>query len=192
MDEYTKYTDEQIVAGIARKDSKVVRYIYRAYFGMVERMVINMGGRPEETKDIFQEAMEILFLKIRDGQLSLTSSFSTYLYAICKNLKRHAIRKYREPVPGDRADRQLVSEPSGEDETREKMKALVNRHFGNLSQDCQKLLRMHFQKTSLDDITSAMGYSSEHYTADRKYKCKKSLIKRVRNDPDYKKLMDEL
>ena len=192
MEKREQYTDEQIIEGVARKDRRVVGYIYRAYFGMVERMVVNMGGRPEETKDIFQEAMEILFLKIRKEKLVLTCSFSTYLYAICKNLKRHAIRKYREPVPGDHAERQLVSEPTEDDEIREKMMALLNRHFRNLSMDCQKLLRMHFQNTSLDDITRAMGYSSEHYTADRKYKCKKSLIKRVRNDPGYKKLMDEL
>jgi len=186
-----QYSDDQILEGMALGHQKILNYIYIEFFSMVERMVINKGGTTDAAWDIFQEAMEILLRKIKDGNLILTCSFSTYLYAICKNLWYHSLRKYRETDIEKLPEHYLVSEPEY-DEPDEGKQVLFKRHYRQLSKDCQKLLSLHLQKISLNDIMKIMGYSSEHYTADRKYKCKKSLISRMRNDPDFKRISDEL
>ena len=188
----SQYSDDQIIEGMARGHQKVLNYIYSEFFSMVERMVINKGGTTEASWDIFQEAMEILMRKINDGDLSLTCSFSTYLYAICKNLWYHSLRKYRETGIDKLPEHYLVSEPEQDEPEMEKQQALFKHHFKQLSKDCQKLLSLAFQKVSLNDIMEIMGYSSEHYTADRKYKCKKSLISRIRSDPEFKRISDGL
>jgi hypothetical protein len=51
---------------------------------------------------------------------------------------------------------------------------------------------MYFNNFSVEDIRAAMNYKDLHHTADRKYRCKKSLIKRIVNDPLFKRLKDEL
>lgn len=69
---------------------------------------------------------------------------------------------------------------------------LFNKHFKDLSKDCQKILSMYFNNFSVEDIRTAMNYKDLHHTADRKYRCKKSLINRIVNDPLFKRLKDEL
>ena len=68
---------------------------------------------------------------------------------------------------------------------------LLNKHFDELSKDRQKILSMYFNNFSVEDIRAAMNYKDLHHAADRKYRCKKSLIKRIVNDPLFKRLKDE-
>ena len=51
---------------------------------------------------------------------------------------------------------------------------------------------MYFNNFSVEDIRTAMNYKDLHHTADRKYRCKKSLVKRMVNDPLFKRLKNEL
>jgi hypothetical protein len=50
---------------------------------------------------------------------------------------------------------------------------------------------MFFNNHSVDEIRKAMNYKDLHHAADRKYRCKKSLIRRITNDPLFKRLIDE-
>lgn len=186
----TRYTDDQIINGILQKDQVVIRFVYREYSGMIERMVINKGGDAERAKDIFQEAMLVIYTRLTRGELKLTCAFSTYLYAVSKNLWFHAVRKEKEYLVEDFPESAGISESGPDEYHSEKFTELFWHHFSRMSDDCKKLLELHFMKTPLHDIMRLMGYSSEHYTADRKYKCKKSLIKRIRTDPAFKKVKD--
>ena len=71
------------------------------------------------------------------------------------------------------------------------MRELFNKHFSELSEDCQKILSMFFNNFTVEDIRAAMDYKDVHHAADRKYRCKKSLIKRIVNDPLFKKLKND-
>jgi len=186
----TRYTDDQIISGILHKDQMVIRFVYREYSGMIERMVINKGGDVERAKDIFQEAMLVIYTRLMKGELKLSCTFSTYLYAVCKNLWFHTIRKEKEYLVEDLPEPAGISESGSDGYYSEQFTELFWHHFNRLSEDCRKLLELHFMKTPLHDIMRIMGYSSEHYTADRKYKCKKSLITKIRTDPAFKRMND--
>jgi hypothetical protein len=69
---------------------------------------------------------------------------------------------------------------------------LFNKHFNQLSEDCRKILTMAFNDRSVEEIRSTMNYKDLHHAADRKYRCKKSLIKRIVNDPLFKRLKNEI
>ncbi|MFC2098950.1 RNA polymerase sigma factor [Bacteroidota bacterium] len=184
-----RYTDSQLLDGILHSDSDVINFIYQKYYGKVENFLVGKGGNPEHIKDVFQEAMIIVCQKVKDKGLILTCSFSTYLFAVCKNVWMHDLRKNRyQPVEDSSLD-VLTDEPEQDEEMKEKLKALFQYHFSELSEDCQKLLRLHLDGVPLADIQRIFGYSSEHYTSDRKYRCKQSLYKRIKNDPKYKKIL---
>ncbi len=185
-----QYTDAQILDGILHSDRTVIDFIYRRYYEKVENFLMGKGGNPEHIKDVFQEAMIIICQKVRDRGLVLTCSFSTYLFAVCKNIWMHDLRQNRyQPVEDSKLD-VLSEETQQDEEMTEKLKALYRYHFSRLSEDCQKLLRLHFNRVPLADIQRIFGYSSEHYTSDRKYRCKQSLYRRIKNDPQYKKIMN--
>lgn len=183
-----RYTDSQLMDGILQSDSNVINFIYKKYYGKVESFLVGKGGNPEHIKDVFQEAMIVVCQKVRDKGLILTCSFSTYLFAVCKNIWMHDLRKNRyQPVEDSRLDI-LSEEPEQDEEMTERLKVLYLDHFSQLSKDCQELLRMHFNSVPIADIQRIFGYSSEHYTSDRKYRCKQSLYKRIKNDPKFKKI----
>jgi len=185
------YSDAQILDGILHSDSKVINFIYREYYGKVESFILGKGGNPEHIKDVFQEAMIVICKKVRGQELILSCSFSTYLIAVSKNIWMHDLRKQRyQPVEDSSLDI-LTEEPEQDEEMTERLRSLFRYHLSQLSEDCRKLLELHFKRVPLAEIRRIFGYSSEHYTSDRKYRCKQSLYRRIKNDPKYKKILND-
>ncbi len=155
--------------------------------------MVHHNGDQEQAKDVFQDAMIIVYRKIRDERLELSCKFGTYLYAICKNVWIQERKKYQ--LHREKLNHQpLVVNDPGPDEDpllQNHLTELFNRHFNELSQDCQKILTMFFNNHSVEEIRESMNYKDLHHAADRKYRCKKSLIKRIINDPLFKRLKNE-
>lgn len=187
-------TDNALIKGIRQHDSPVLQYVYDTYYPMIESYIIHNQGSREQARDIFQEAMIVVYKKIRADQLELSCKFGTYLYAICKNMWIQERKKYLLRAEKLKHQTLEVNDPGPSDDPllQEHLSQLFNTHFGDLSEDCQKILSMYFNHFSVEDIRAAMNYKDLHHTADRKYRCKKSLIKRIVNDPLFKKLKNEL
>jgi RNA polymerase sigma factor (sigma-70 family) len=185
-------SDEQIIEGIVNHDRSVLKYIYNTQFGRIRRYIMLKGGDTYIIKDIFQEALLIIYTKIRSNDFNLTCSFSTYFFAVCKNLWFHELRMRSRLNTGLYASEDLVEDPEPTHEILPELKKLVEYHFNTLSEDCKKILEMHFKNVSLADICQIMGYKNVKYAADRKYRCKQYLFNRIINDPKYKKITDGL
>lgn len=183
------YNDAQIIEGILHGERKVLDFIYRRYYGKIERFLMGRGGDPDHIRDVFQEALMVIFEKISGTGLELSCTFSTYLFAVCKNIWMHDMRRRKYHLVEDSAlDRAAESEET-DPEMEEKVRNLFKKHFQQLSKDCRELLSLHFNRVPLADIMKKFGYSSEHYTSDRKYRCKQSLYNRIRKDPEYKEII---
>ena len=68
---------------------------------------------------------------------------------------------------------------------------LYQKHFNTLSTDCQKLLQLFFEKVPLKEIAGLMGYKSEKYAKKRKFKCKELLVNRIKQDTEFKKILED-
>lgn len=181
--------DDKIIQGIAAHDSNTLKEVYRDMLPFVEAYVVHHGGTTDQAKDLFQEAMIIIYSKIEEGNLVLHCKFSTYLYAVCKRIwiqdrKKHYLRtnKLKEIS--------LVSEPETPygREDMDEAKELFEKHFGKLGPDCQMILGMHFNGLTIEEIRKAMNISTVHHASDKKYRCKKKLIESIKGDPLFRKL----
>ncbi len=186
--------DNAVIQGIRHHDSPVLQYVYDTYYPIIESYIIHNQGTREQARDIFQEAMIVVYKKIRADQLELSCRFGTYLYAVCKNMWIQERKKYLLRARKLKQQTLEVNDPGPSEDPllQEHLSRLFNTHFADLSEDCQKILSMYFNHFSVEDIRAAMNYKDLHHTADRKYRCKKSLIKRIVNDPLFKKLKNEL
>lgn len=187
-----QYTDDQIIEGIFRKDRLVLEWLYKQQFGKIQKFILNKGGDIDTVKDVFQEAMLIIYSKIRDRGLKLTCSFSTYFFAVCRNLWFHELRMKSRTGSVSIMPENIVEEPDPPHDIQPELKELLLYHFNKLSEDCKKVLELHFRRKTLADICMILGYKDVKYAADRKYRCKKSLFNRVVNDPKYKTLTNGL
>ena len=186
-------TEESIVNGIRNHDSKILQYVYDTQYPIIEGYIVHNQGSRDQAKDVFQEAMIIVYNRVKSGKLELSCKFGTYVYAICKNIWIQERKKYLLRAEKLRQQPLMVNDPGPADDPllQDHLKVLFDKHFNELSEDCQKILSMFFNNFNVEEIRTAMDYKDLHHAADRKYRCKKSLIKRIVNDPLFKQLKNE-
>ncbi len=185
------YSDSELINGLLSEDPKVYNYIYKACFPLIERMVINLGGRSADAEDIFQDALIVIYRKVIEGELRLSCKFSTYLYSIGQKIWVQQLKSAGMKNVSNLKNADMVCEPNPAPVNEASIFSLVEKHMRALSKDCQKILRLHFNRATIEQICKIMGYNSNHHTMDRKFRCKQSLIKRIQNDPDFKEIKDE-
>jgi len=190
------YSDEQILKGILRHDNLILQYIYKQYYYNINYFIRKNQGSEDDASDIFQEAIIIIYRKIKENDLIFEkSSFKSYLFSVCrflwlKQLEKRRIEKeklndslpYQEDLYDDNLN-ELIE--------KNERYGLYQKHFSTLSTDCQKLLQLFFEKVPLREIAKVMGYKGEKYAKKRKYKCKELLISRIKQDAEFKKILED-
>lgn len=186
-----EFSDAELIEGLRSKDKTVIKYVYRHFFRQVRSMVTTNSGTSVDAEDIFQDTMLILFKKTADGQLILSSSFGTYLYAVSRHLWLQRLKKmgrmseYKELAGHEHPD----EGPDFDRHAEEAEKArLFGKHFANLSDSDQKVLRLFIDRVPLAEIASIMGYKSYEYAKTRKYIIKEKLKSFIMNDPKYREI----
>ena len=104
-------TDSEVILGILNNSENVLKRLYLAYFPMILQLVINNNGNTDDAKDIYQEAIIVLYNKVKTGDFELSSKLKTYIYSICRrlwlkrltHLNRYGgdIKDFEEFLPGD-------------------------------------------------------------------------------------------
>lgn len=190
------YTKEEIVRGILKNDHLVLQYIYKKYFNRISYYIKKNRGIDDDVYDIFQEAIIIIYRRLKANELVLTEdcSFETYLFAVCRLLwlkqldtkKRRKMEYYEKEDDIDQID---TTDLIGEIEKNERYR-LYQKHFMKLNEDCRKVLQLYLKKVSLKEIAEKMGYKSEIYAKKRKYQCKEHLVNSIKQDLEYKKYFE--
>ena len=188
----TFYTDEAITDGLKKRDSGIIRHVYKEFYPTIKFLITTNSGTETDAEDVFQDALVVLFKKIAREDLILTSSFKTFLYSICRNLwlqrldRRVFSSEFLEMEDlNELQDNLYLEQP---EEEHEKYR-LFQQHFLKLSEDCQKILHLFLGKTSLKEIAEIMGFKTEKYAKTRKFMCKEKLKNSIINDPNFKKYL---
>jgi RNA polymerase sigma factor (sigma-70 family) len=184
--------DEEIFEGIKMRDGKTVEALYRSYFPGFKNYVLRKNGSVDDARDVFQEAILVIFRNFNKEGFKLTSSFDTYMYAVCKNLWGKYFTDMNKHIESN-AD--ISNYDFAEEETevmeRHKKYDLYVSQFNKLSKDCRKVLRYFAKKVSLREIAEKMGYS-EAYAKKRKFLCKKKLVENIKNLENDEKFKHQL
>jgi len=184
------YSEEEILKGIKLRSDAVLKYVYEECYPLIRNLVLKNSGDQEDVQDVFQDAMIILFKKVKQNELELQCSFKTYLFSICNHLWLQRIEKRRKETTAFRNVAHTTELNEEElidiyDDEAEKFR-IYQKHFLSLDKDCQELLKLFLKKSSIREIADIMDYKTEKYTKVKKYRCKEELKRRVINDPNYK------
>jgi len=179
---------------LLRGESTALEHLYRVQFPVIRTLVREYGGSESDAKDIFQDAMLVLFKKARQPDFQLTSKLSTLFYGICRNLWLNRWTKKNKTVEVTLSDaykyipdEDVVLSDAGL--LHLERSNLFWHTFRQLGDDCQKLLELYFQSVPMETIAVQMGYGSEGYARRRKHQCKERLVELVRNNPAYVELI---
>jgi len=183
-------TTADYLSGIKAGDPTVLRQLYQSMFPLVGKMVQEQGGTDEDARDVFQEATIVLFNKSKSPEFSIDFQFNTYFSAVCRNIWSN--KRTKKSNSGVTINEEVTLLADGSDLeldfiTMERQRVL-DKAFLLLGADCQKLLRLFFEKVSMGEIAEKMGFASEGYARRRKFQCKDRLVELVKQQPQYQEL----
>lgn len=165
---------QRLVSSDSRIKNEAVRCIYLQCSKSIVQMVLNNSGSEQDAEDIFQDALVILFIKVRKGEFKLESSLKTYLFAVARNLWLKRLRKNRLPVPDDQPELAYSMET---EKFIQNKQLTVRRALEQIGESCKSLLQnFYFEKMSMSDIALKYDLGSEEAARNKKYRCMQKLI----------------
>jgi RNA polymerase sigma factor (sigma-70 family) len=169
-----EFNEQALLNGLAKNDAKAIEVIYKSNFNMVQTFILNNNGTYDDARDIFQEAMIVLYENAKTTSFVLTCQIKTYIYSICRRLwlkRLQHLSRYtsfvdslEETVP--------VEEDLEYQEKRNADFAIMERALGSLGEPCKSLLEAYYlQKKDMTDIANSFGYTNADNAKNQKYKC---------------------
>ncbi len=181
--------EQLLLQGLAANDKKAVETIYRENYLTIQSFIIKNSGYPDDARDIFQEAMIVLYEKVCTGSFELTCQIKTYLYSICRRLWLKRLQQMQRYNPAAESIEEVVSveEELGVHEKRNADLIVMESALSKIGEPCKSLLEAYYlQKKSMPEIAEFFGYTNADNAKTQKYKClvrlKKIFFAQYKND----------
>jgi RNA polymerase sigma factor (sigma-70 family) len=168
-------TDEKaLLKGLATNDKKAVETIYKENFNTIQSLIINNNGSSDDAKDVFQEAIIVLYEKVQTEGFELHCQIKTFLYSVSRRLWLKRLQQQsRYSSPGDNMEAVVdVDEDLSVHEQKDLELDMMEKAIGNLGEPCKSLIEAYYlQKKSMQEIASDFGYTNSDNAKTQKYKC---------------------
>lgn len=187
MGRVQKYTDHELLEKIVNEEDDAFVYLYKEVFPSVRWLIIRNGGSEDDARDLFQESVIILHGKLKEEGLILKCSVKTYLYSVCRHLWLKELTRKKKLSFTEIGDEQyIILEENDCSDLEKELMEFYLKQFNQLSKECKKILNLHFRNVSIAEITKKLGYPSDSYTMNRKYRCKQRLLQKILRHPYFK------
>lgn len=166
--------EQLLLQGLAANDKKAVETIYRENYLAIQSFIVKNNGYPDDARDIFQEAMIVLYEKVSSGTFELTCQLKTYLYSVCRRLWLKRLQQMQRYNPSfENAEETIPVEE--ELDTHEKRNAdliVMENALNKIGEPCKSLLEAYYlQKKSMPELANFFGYTNADNAKTQKYKC---------------------
>jgi RNA polymerase sigma factor (sigma-70 family) len=181
-------SDRAIIERIAQGDDAELSGLYHSNLKMVVRYITANNGTQGDAEEQLQDALVILWEKIRFGDFILNSKLSTYLYAVVKNRWRKELTRRKRFINLDSTSETRDSDPLISETLQETdMTALVKNCIEQLSPVCREILKLfYYENRTMKEISTLVGLANEKTAKSKKYQCKKELEFLMRSSLDEK------
>jgi len=173
-------TDSEVVFGILNNSENIISRLYIAYFPMVLQLIINNNGTEDDAKDIYQEAIIVLYNKVKRGDFELSSKLKTFIYSVCRRLWLKRLTQMNR-YGGDIRDFQEYSPVDEEVEThneRDMQFSKMESALSLLGEPCKTIIEdFYINNRSMQEICESFGYTNADNAKTQKYKCLQRLKK---------------
>ncbi len=172
--------EQALLKGLAGNDRKAIESIYRAHYSMIQTLIINNSGTSDDARDIFQEAIIVLYEKAKSGSFELHAQLKTYLYAVSRRLwlKKLAFNKRYSGDLANAPESIATDDDIEIYEHRSQDFELMERALQHLGEPCKELLENYYiRKKNMSEIAKEFGYTNAENAKNQKYKCLMRLKK---------------
>lgn len=167
------FNEQALLQGLAASDRKAIETIYKLYYKMVQALIVANNGTAEDAKDIFQEAMVVLYEKATDATFELNCQLKTYLYSVSRRLWLRRLQQQSRYLLSETENEFVsVEEEAEEHERRDLEFGLMEKAMSSLGEPCRSLLEaFYIRKLGMQEIAGMFGYTNADNAKNQKYKC---------------------
>lgn len=173
------YSDLDFVQGLKNNNDVVLRALYKKYYNIVLKYVVNNSGNSELAADVYQETIIVLYETVQKPDFVLNCQLQTFIFSIAKRLWLKQLRKsgqiirFKEDEEDEVVDvSEEISEHLKKESDIEKMTSCME----NLGEPCKTILKdFYVYKLSMDEISEKFGYTNSDNAKTQKYKCLQRL-----------------
>jgi len=176
-------SDLELFKGLKSGDRTGVQSIYDRYLPVAEQWIRANSGTTEDARDLFQECLEILILKIESCNESLQGLIMTII-------KRRWIDRLRSVKRQNIIMGETVHEQDSrnEDDTAYDKYRLMEITFEQLSSLCQQLMTAIKRGMQVEQMVEELGFKSANTLYRRKAACIERWSVLVKESQVYKQL----
>ena len=187
-----------LITGIAAHDRKIIQHLLKTIQPVIINTLMKRNAGRDQAADIFMDSLEAIYREIQKNGVDETiakldnppkTKLQTYLTRINLNLYFNQARRKKIKVGVTEEQEKLYSENETiTDELHQVMqRKLFLEKLNQLGTDCQKVLRLFFERKSMKEISHTMN-TTEQYAKKKKFTCKKKLIELIKRDHRYREL----
>jgi len=172
--------DSEVVIGIQNGSKDTLNRLYKSYYPMILQLILANSGDEDDAKDIFQEAIIVLYNKVKSGNFELNSKLKTFIYSVCRRLwlKRLNQQKHNGGNVKDFEDYIPIEDNLEEHDEQDRKFKVMEQALGKLGEPCRTIIDDFYMKNkSMQDICDKFGYTNTDNAKNQKYKCLQRLKK---------------
>jgi len=176
-----QFTDEQFIDGLRTGSSEVLNSLYKKYYNIVLKFIVNNSGSEEAAQDIYQETIIVLYENVQKSNFVLSCQLQTYIYSVAKRLWLKQLKKngktflFKDEGENDFVD---LSEELEDHMNKESEIEQMNKSLTELGEPCGTLIKdFYVNRLSMDEIAEKFGYTNADNAKNQKYKCLQRLKK---------------
>jgi RNA polymerase sigma factor (sigma-70 family) len=170
----TAIQEKELLKRLAINDKHAAETIYKDNYNMVQALIINNNGSSDDARDIFQEAMIVLYEKAKSGTFELNCQLKTYIYSVSRRLwlkRLYQLQKYGGQIE-NMVETVAVEEEIEAHRQRNTAFQAMEKSMNNLGEPCKSLLEAYYlQKRNMTEIAGSFGYTNADNAKNQKYKC---------------------
>ncbi len=174
-------SDSEVILGILNNSEAVLKRLYVAYFPMVLQLIINNNGSADDAKDIYQEAIIVLYNKIKSGDFELSSKLKTYIYSVSRRLwlkRLSQLSRYGGDIRDFEEHTAEYEEEAEKHTDRDIQFGKMENALKLLGEPCKTIMEdFYIHNLSMQDICERFGYTNADNAKTQKYKCLQRLKK---------------
>ena len=167
-------TEQALIRGLSVNDKSAVEIIYSDNYGVIQNLILNNNGSEEDAKDIFQEALIVLYEKSKSVEFELNCQIKTYLYSVSKRLwlKRLQKNSRYELQSNGFEETVYVEDDIGVHEKRNNEYGMMEFAMSHIGEPCKSILEAYYiRKQNMQEIVEHFGYTNSENAKNQKYKC---------------------
>ena len=169
--------DARILDLIRKGDEEALIMLFHDTRVTVTDFVLRNNGSSDDAEDILQEALVILWERVRSGKFEHAAKLSTFVFGVARNLWLRVLAgRKREPLRAPDHDPVDPDDSVEESFIRGEQAELIRRALDMIDASCRKLLILfYWDERSMEEIAGIMGFANSATAKSKKYQCKKHL-----------------